>query len=83
MYLCTSFSSAKTCKIGVKGVFLVMFIDLESTQLKKLEKKCKNVYLGSIFTPAKYMLRVRFKSPFTRMISSLKYKSPHTSPIEA
>ena len=32
--------------------------------------------LGSIFIPEKYMFRVCFKSPFTRMISSLKYKVP-------
>ena len=37
---------------------------------------CKNAYLGSIFTPEKYVFRVCFESPFTRMISSLKYKCP-------
>ena len=37
---------------------------------------CKNTYLGYIFIPEKYMFRVCFKSPFTRMISSLKYKCP-------
>ena len=36
----------------------------------------KNVYLGSIFIPEKYVFRVCFESPFTRMISSLKYKWP-------
>ena len=37
---------------------------------------CKNAYLGSIFIPEKYVFRVCFESPFTRMISSLKYKCP-------
>ena len=37
---------------------------------------CKNAYLGSIFTPKKYVFRVCFESPFMRMISSLKYKCP-------
>ena len=36
----------------------------------------KNAYLGSIFTPEKYVFRVFFESPFTKMISSLKYKWP-------
>ena len=37
----------------------------------------KNVYLGSIFIPEKYVFRVCFESLFnTRMISSLKYKWP-------
>ena len=40
-------------------------------QIKK--NACKNA-LGSIFTPEKYMFRVCFESPFTGMISSLKYK---------
>ena len=33
-------------------------------------------YLESFFTPGKYLLRVCFENPFTRMISSLKYKCP-------
>ena len=37
---------------------------------------CKNAYLGSIFIPEKYVFRVCFESPFTRMISNLKYKWP-------
>ena len=41
----------------------------------KLKKNaCKNAYLGSIFIPEKYVFRVCFESPFTRMISNLKYK---------
>ena len=43
-------------------------------QIKK--NTCKNPYLGSIFTPENYVFRVCFESPFTRMISSLKYKCP-------
>ena len=41
---------------------------------KFLKNSCKNAYLGSIFIPEKYVFRVCFESPFTRMISSLKYK---------
>ena len=37
---------------------------------------CKNAYLGSIFIPEKYVFRVCFESPFTKMISSLKNKCP-------
>ena len=44
------------------------------TQIKK--NACKNAYLGAIFIPEKYMFRVCFESPFTRMISNLKYKWP-------
>ena len=40
------------------------------------ENAFQNAYLGSIFIPEKYVLRVCFESPFTRMISSLKYKCP-------
>ena len=43
-------------------------------QIKK--NACKNVYLRSIFIPEKYVFRVCFEGPFTRMISSLKYKWP-------
>ena len=41
------------------------------------ENACKNTYLGFIFILGKYMFRVCFESPFTKMISSLKYKCPH------
>ena len=43
-------------------------------QIKK--NACKNVYLGSIIIPEKYVFRVCFESPFMRMISGLKYKCP-------
>ena len=32
---------------------------------------CKNVYLGSIFTPKKYVIRVRLVSPWTSLIPLL------------
>ena len=43
----------------------------------KLKKNaCKIAYLGSIFKPEKYVFRVCFESPSTRMVSNLKYKWP-------
>ena len=45
-------------------------------KLKKKKKKSKHAYLGFIFIPEKYVFRVCFESPFTRMISSLRYKCP-------
>ena len=64
----TSFRGAKTCKIGKKGVILVIVTNLGKDMTDK--NACKNVYLGSIFIPGKYMFRACFESPFTRMISS-------------
>ena len=43
-------------------------------QIKK--NTCRNTYLGFIFMPEKYVFRVCFETPFTRMISSLKYEWP-------
>ena len=79
MYARTSFRGAKTCKIGKKGcVFshIDKFWKGHDGQIKK--NTCKNTYLGSIFIHEKYVFRPRvcFESPFTRMISSLKYKCP-------
>ena len=77
MYARTSFRGAKTCKIGKKGyVFghIDKFLNEHDAQIKK--NTSKNAYLGSIFIPEKYVLRVCFENPFTRMISSLKYKWP-------
>ena len=77
MYSHTSFRGAKTCKIGKKGcVFghIDKFWKGHNEQNKK--NACKNAYLGSIFIPEKYMFRVCFESPFTRMTSSLKCKCP-------
>ena len=36
----------------------------------------KRVFLGLIFIPGKYVLSDVVESPFTRMISSLKYSGP-------
>ena len=76
MYARTSFRGAKTSKIGKKGVFLAMVINFGKRWRKIKKKTCKNAYLGSIFIPGKYVFRVCFESPFTRMISNLKYKCP-------
>ena len=78
MYAHTSFRGKKTCKIGIKGMFLVILTNFGKDMEGQIEKNaCKNLYLGSISIPEKYMFRVCFESPFTRMISSLKYKCPH------
>ena len=77
MYVRTSFRGAKTCRIGKKGVFLVMVTNFEKDINGQIKKNaCKNAYLGSIFIPEKYVLRMCFENPFTSMISSLKYKCP-------
>ena len=77
MYVRTSFRGAKKCKIGKKGVFLVILTNFGKVMTDKLRKMhAKKAYLGSIFTPEKCVFRVCFESPFTRMISSLKYKCP-------
>ena len=76
MYARTSFRGAKTSKIGKKGVFLAMVINFGKRWRKIKKKTYKNAYLGSIFIPRKYVFRVCFESPFTRMISNLKYKWP-------
>ena len=78
MYARTSFRGTKTCKIGgEKGIFFVIhkFWNRHDIQIEK--NACKNAYLGSMFVPEKHVLvRVCFEIPFTRMISSLKYKLP-------
>ena len=77
MYARTSYRGAKTCKIGKKMVCFWSYwqiLERKSTQIKK--NVCKNAYLGSIFIPEKYVFGVCSESPFTRMISSLKYKCP-------
>ena len=50
------------------------FVNGHDAQIKK--NASKNAYLGSIFIPEKHVFRVCFENPFTRMISSLKYKWP-------
>ena len=59
MYARTSFRGAKTCKIGKKGMFLVIWQILGKDMTDKIKKNaCKNAYLGSIFIPEKYVFRV-------------------------
>ena len=66
------FRGAKTCKIGEKGVFWSYSQILEEMDmLEKFLKKSMH-----IFIPGKYVLKLCFESPFTRMISRLKYKFP-------
>ena len=74
----TSFRGGKMCKIGKKGVFLVILTNFEKDMMDKLKRNaCENTYLGSIFMSEKCVFRVCFESPFTRMISILKlYKWP-------
>ena len=58
-------------------MFLIILTDFGmDTTLKLRKNACKNAYLGVIFIPEKYVFRVCFESPFTRMISNLKYKWP-------
>ena len=54
-------------------MFLVILTNFGGQSKKNA---CRNTYLGSIFISEKYVFRVCFESPFTRMISSLKYKWP-------
>ena len=54
MYRRTLFRGAKTCKIGEKRC-------VYDRQVK--ENTCKNVHLGSIFIPEKYVFRGCFESP--------------------
>ena len=100
MYACTSFRGAKTCKIGKKGVFLVIQRNFGKTaviwghdrQIKKnsgdmtaviwgrdrqiKKNACKNAYLGSIFIPENYVIRVLFVSPWTSLIPPLAIRVP-------
>ena len=58
-----------------KGVcFWSCFPILERTWWKKLRKAYRNMYVGSIFEPAKYVLRVCFESPWW-------YPAWNTSPL--
>ena len=72
LYARTSFRGAKTCKIGKKGVFLVIQTNFGKNIDRQIKKNvCKNVYLGSIFIPEKYVIRVLFVSPWTSLIPPL------------
>ena len=66
----------KRAKMEKRGCFWSYWHILERTYGKLRKTHAKNAYLGSIFLPEKYVFRVCFESPFTRMISSLKYKFP-------
>ena len=77
MYVRTLLGVQKRPKLEKKGcVFghIDKFWEGNDGQIKK--NTCKNRYLGFIFIPEKYVFRVCFESPFTKMISSLKYKWP-------
>ena len=77
MYARTLLRGAKTCKIGKKGCVFGHIDKFWKGHTGHIKKNAyKNVYLGSIFIPEKYVFRMCFESPFTRMISSLKYKWP-------
>ena len=72
MYAHTSFRGAKRAKLE-KRVCFWSYIDKfwkeHDRQIKK--NACKNAYLGSIFTPEKYVIRVLFMSPWTSLIPPL------------
>ena len=76
MYARTSFRGANVQNWKKEGVFghIDKFEKDMTRQIKK--NACKNMYLGSFFILEKYVLRVCFESPFTRMISNMKYKCP-------
>ena len=77
MYMRTSFRGAKSCKIGEKIVIFCHFYQFWKGHNGKIkEKTCKNAELGSIFILGKYVLRMSFESPFTRMISNFKIHAP-------
>ena len=78
MYARTSFRGAKTCKIGKKGcVFghIDKFWKGHDGQIKK--NVCKNAYLGSIFIPEKYVIRVLFGCPWTSLIPPFAIRVAH------
>ena len=66
----------KRPKLEKKGVFLAILTSLGKEMTDKLRKTHAKTCIGFIFIPEKYVFRVCFESPFTRMISSLKYKWP-------
>ena len=77
----TSFRGAKTCKIGKKGcVFghIDKFWKEHDRQIKK--NACKNAYLGSVFIPEKYVIRVFYVSPWTSLIPFMPFECPPRVP---
>ena len=73
MHARTLLRGAKTCKIGKKGMFLVIMTNFGKDMMHKCMQKC---VLRVYSHPEKYVFRVCFESPFMRMISNLKYKCP-------
>ena len=64
MYVRTSFTGAKTCKIGENGVFfghVHKFWRGHDITEKTRKKSLRNAYIGHIFIPWKYVLRVFLK----------------------
>ena len=77
LYARTSFRGAKACKIGKKGCVFGHIDKLwkgHDGQIKK--NACKNAYLGSIFIPEKYVIRVLFVCPWTSLIPPLTIRVP-------
>ena len=77
LYARTSFRGAKTCKIGKKVCFwsdMDKFWKEHDRQINK--NACKNAYLGSIFIPEKYVIRLLFVSPWMSLIPPLAIRVP-------
>ena len=73
----TSFRDAKTCKIGKKGcVFGHIYKFWKGHDGQTKQNACKNAYLGSIFIPEKYVIRVLFVCPWTSLIPPLAIRVP-------
>ena len=67
----------KRAKFGKKGCVYGhkdKFWKEHDGQIKK--NACKNAYLGSIFIPEKYVIRVLFVSPWTSLIPPLAIQVP-------
>ena len=77
MYAQTSLRGAKTCEIGKKGVCLVTLTNFGKDDRQFKKNACKNLYLGSIFIPGKYMFRVCFESPFNEDEIQPEIQVPH------
>ena len=76
MYARTSIRVQKHAKLEKRCVF-GHITNFGKDMMDKLKRNaCKSMYLGSIFILEKYVFRMYLKSPFTRMISNLKYKCP-------
>ena len=77
MYARTFLGVQKRAKLGKKGYVFGHMTNFGKNMTDKLKKNAyKKAYLGSIFISEKYVFRVCFESPFTRIISNLKYKWP-------